>query len=52
MNTADAPSPQGGENDSQAESADAGGDNASDAQPTYPAYSTPPPEGLKTSEDG
>jgi hypothetical protein len=31
---------------------DEGGDDSIVSPPAYPAYSTPPPEGLHTGEDG
>ena len=51
MNTVEPPKPD--DNKEAAETASAeGDDNSVVAPPAYPAYSTPPPEGLGTAEDG
>lgn len=43
------PEPQDTDNQTAAEE---GGDDSVVSPPAYPAYSTPPPEGLAVNEDG
>lgn len=49
MTSAEPPVPDDGEDTATAENA---GDDSVVTPPAYPAYSTPPPEGLHTGEDG
>jgi hypothetical protein len=55
MSTGEPPAETGDEKAAQTKSDDQGCDDSDDsvvAPPAYPAYSTPPPRGLHTGEDG
>ena len=52
MSTVEPPSPDDNKEAAETVSAAEADDNSVVAPPAYPAYSTPPPEGLGTAEDG
>jgi hypothetical protein len=52
MSTGEPPADTGDEKAAQTTSDDQGSDDSVVQPPAYPAYSTPPPKGLHTGEDG